>query len=143
MTYYGQRDPRWATVKLGKTNRTLAQVGCTTCCIADASSWFRMERRPDTLARTLDYTADALILWGSLSKIGLKLTLRFKGYNPAVIAEALKNPDKTVALNVDRGGHWVFALRDLGFGKYWVHDPWSNSKKVYGGVVGGAVISKL
>lgn len=143
MNYFGQRDPRWANVKVGKTQRTLASIGCTTCCIADASSWFKIERRPDTLAKTLDYTADALIIWASLAKVGLKMARRFYRYDRILIADALKDPKKTVALNVDRGGHWVFALRELGFGRYWVHDPWYDRKSIYGGVVGGAVITKL
>ncbi len=94
------------------------------------------------MAKVLLYTPDALIIWRSLSNAGLKLVNRFHTFNQPIIAEALKNPNKVVALNVDRGGHWVFALRELPFGRYWVHDPWDDRKKVYSGVVGGAVISK-
>ena len=142
MNLFGQRDPKWANVKLGKTNRTIGQVGCTTCTLSDASSYFGIERKPDYLAKTLDYTPDALILWGSLPKVGLKLTQRFYGYRKDIIAAALKDPNTTVSLNVDGGAHWVFALKELGFGKYWVHDPWYNRKSIYGGVIGGAIITR-
>lgn len=148
MYYFGQRNPQWSWVKLGKTNRTIGQVGCTTCTLSDASSYFKNEKRPDLLAKTLDYTPDALILWGSLPKVGLKLKTRFYGNSwngvptKTIIEEALKNPDTTVSLNVDGGAHWVFALKSLGFGKYWVHDPWYDRKSIYGGVVGGAIITK-
>lgn len=140
--YYGQRDKRWAHVKLGKTNRTLGQVGCTTCTLSDATSYFKIEKTPDVLARTLDYTADALILWGSLPKVGLRLKQRFRGFRKDIIEAGLKDPNTTVSLNVDGGAHWVFALRSLGFGKYLVHDPWHDRKSIYGGVVGGAVITR-
>lgn len=142
MKLFGQRNPKWANVKLGKTNRTVAQVGCTTCTIADATSWFGIEKNPGELAKTLDYTPDALILWGSLEKVGLKLKKRFFGHDKTLIAAALKDPNTTVSLNVDGTRHWVFALRALPFDKYWVHDPWTDSKKVYGGVVGGAILNR-
>lgn len=142
MIYYGQRDVRWADVKVGNTNRKLGSIGCTTCTLSDALSYFRSEKSPAYLAKTLDYTPDALILWGSLPKVGLKLKQRFYGFRKDIIAAGLKDPNTTVSLNVDGGAHWVFALKDLGFGKYWVHDPWYNRKSIYGGVVGGAIITK-
>lgn len=140
--YFGQRNPKWSQVKLGKTNRTIGAVGCTTCTLSDATSYFKIEKTPDVLARTLDYTADALILWGSLPKVGLKLKQRFFGYRKDIIEAGLKDPNTTVSLNVDGGAHWVFALRSLGFGKYLVHDPWYDRRSIYGGVVGGAVITR-
>lgn len=142
MTYFGQRDPRWAQVKLGNTQRTVAQVGCTTCTLSDATSWFKIERDPGILAQTLTYTTDALIVWTSLPTVGLKLKQRFFGHQKALIAAALKDPNTTVSLNVDSGAHWVFALNSLPFNKYWVHDPYYDRKTVYGGVVGGAIVSK-
>jgi hypothetical protein len=145
MIFFGQRDTRWANVKIGKTNRTIAQVGCTTCTVSDATSWFFPAKpiNPGTLAQRLDYTVDALILWQSLSKIGLQLKQRFYNHDKAAISAGLKDPNCTVHLNVDKGGHWVFALNAIPMtNSYWVHDPWTNSKKVYGGVVGGAIITK-
>jgi hypothetical protein len=140
--YFGQRNPKWSQVKLGKTNRTIGAVGCTTCTLSDATSYFKIEKTPDVLARTLDYTSDALIIWGSLPKAGLKLKQRFFGYRKDIIDAGLKDPNTTVSLNVDGGAHWVFALRSLGFGKYLVHDPWHDRRSIYGGVVGGAVITR-
>lgn len=154
MTFYGQRNPLWASVTLGNTKRTIAQVGCTTCCISDAASYFRIfflkslgenfsnvEPTPEILAKKLEYTPDARILWESVHrKLGIS-TNRFYGHRKDVIASALdpKNTNQCVALNVDNGGHWVFALRALPFNRYWVHDPWYDRKRIYSGVVGGAV----
>lgn len=143
MNFFGQRRPEWANVKLGKTNRTIAQVGCTTCCVAMASSYYGCEKNPPSLASKLDYTADALILWGSIEReTCFKLLTRFYGLKKDVIADGLKDPAKTVILNVANGGHWVFALKSLPFNQYWVYDPWNDRKTVYGGVVGGAVFLK-
>lgn len=143
MTFFGQRDKRWANVKVGQTNRTLSSIGCTTCTLSDATSYFKIEKTPDVLAKTLDYTPDALILWGSLPKVGLKLKQRFYGYKKDIIAAGLKDPNTTVSLNVDGGAHWVFALKAIPFtNSYLVHDPWYNRKSIYGGVVGGAIITK-
>ncbi len=143
MIFYGQRDKRWAQVTLGNTNRTVAQVGCTTCCVGTLASFFGILVDPGYLAKRLVYTPDALLVWSSLTSIGLKLDRRFYASNTAIIDEALKHPRKVVLLNVDSGAHWVSALRSLGFGTYWVHDPLTNSKKLYRGVVGGAVLSKI
>lgn len=143
MNFFGQRDKRWAHVCVGKTNRNLASIGCTTCCIADTTSWFGIEANPVSLAQRLNYTVDAFILWDSLLKVGLKLKQRFDDFNKAVIAAGLKDPNTTVLLNVANGGHWVFALRSIPFtNSYLVHDPWDSRKKIYGGVVGGAIISR-
>lgn len=143
MIFYGQRDKNWASDKLGNTNYTIGGYGCTTCCIADAASWFGIIWTPKGLAKKLDYNYGGYIIWQSLAKIGLKLENRFRKYDKAVIDEALRNPRTIVMLNVNFGAHWVFALKRLGFGTYWVHDPLTNSKKIYRGVVGGAVLSRI
>jgi hypothetical protein len=143
MNFFGQRNPKWSQVKLGKTNRTIGAVGCTTCTLSDATSYFRIERKPDYLAGALDYTPDALILWGSLPKVGLKLKQRFYGFRKDIIAAGLKDPNTTVSLNVDGGAHWVFALKAIPFtNSYLVHDPWYDRKSIYSGVVGGAIITR-
>lgn len=144
MVFFGQRDPRWSGVRLGASKRTVGTDGCTTSTISDSVSYLLGTiKDPGYLAQTLNYTPEGYIIWPSLAKIGLGLKTRFRYYDKQIIADGLKNPNTTVSLNVDGGRHWVFALRDLGFGKYWVHDPWTNSKKIYGGVVGGAVIVRL
>lgn len=143
MNFFGQRDKRWSNVRLGVSRRTVGTDGCTTTTLSDAISFFfGIIKNPGILAQTLDYTPDGYIFWGSLEKVGLRLVNRFRNYDKNIIINGLKNPNTTVSLNVDGGRHWVFALKSLPFNKYWVHDPWTNSKKIYGGVVGGAVIGK-
>lgn len=144
MIFFGQRDKRWSSVNLGPSKRTVGTDGCTTCTISDSASFLlNSVKDPGYLARTLNYTKEGYILWDSMSKIGLGLKNRSRFYNKQAILDGLKNPKTTVSLNVDGGRHWVFALKALPFNQYWVHDPWTNSKKVYGGVVGSATIIRL
>jgi hypothetical protein len=93
------------------------------------------------MSKIIDYTKDALILWASVSKVGLNFVWRGYTENRAIIDEALKNPKKVCLLNVDNGGHWVLGVRRLWGGMYTVIDPWTGTKKMYSGVVGFAILS--
>ena len=142
MKYLYQRDPKWAGITLGSSNRTLAQVGCTTTCISMSSDYFGCYLDPGSCAKRLSYTDDARILWGSIGTTFLTMAFLWREYkyNQPLISEAIKNPAKTCLLNVNNGGHWVLALKELGFGKYWVCDPWDGNRKIYSGVVGCSVL---
>lgn len=130
-------------MKLGNTNRTVAQVGCVTVGLSMATSYFDIYIDPGKCAKTLSYTKDALILWQSCLNIGLEFLKRGYICNTTVIDEALKNPDKVCLLNVDSGGHWVLGIyRVPGTKTFWVVDPWTGSRKFYGGVVGFATLTK-
>jgi hypothetical protein len=108
-----------------------------------ATSYFKNYFRPDTCARILNYTKDALILWASCVDIGLQFLKRGYKYDQLIIDEALKNPDKVCLLNVDSGGHWVLGIyRVAGTSTFWVVDPWTGSRKFYRGVVGYATLTK-
>lgn len=141
MLTLSQRVPYGAT-KIGKTSRTLAEVGCTITCVAMSSSYFGEYRTNKELASALQFTADAKIIWSSIGKAfkRFEFLLRFYTNDRAIITEALSNPNKTVLLNVDHGGHWVLAVRRLYGDTYWVADPWTGTRKIYSGVVGGAVL---
>jgi len=139
MLTLSQRVPYGAT-KIGKTSRTLAEVGCTITCVAMSSGYFGEYKSNKQLASSLRFTADAKILWSSIGEVFKTFELRFYTNDRAIITEALNNPNKTVLINVDHGGHWVLALRRLYGDTYWVADPWDSKRKIYSGVVGGAVL---
>jgi len=141
MLTLSQRVPNGAT-KIGKTNRTLAEVGCTITCVEMSSSYFGEYKTNKELASALRFTADAKILWGSIGEVFKRFEFRWRFYSNdrQFISEAIKNQDKTVLLNVDHGGHWVLAIRRLYGDTYWVADPWTGTRKMYSGVVGGAVL---
>lgn len=147
MIKLSQRDPKWCIppVYLGPSTCTVYQFGCTTTCISMFSDYFNEFKNPMILARSLEYTKEGYLLWNSIGRVfkGFQFKWRFYTFDKAIIAEALKNPAKTVLLNVDGGKHWVAAVRAIPFTKtYWVHDPWDGKAKLYGGVVGGAVLIK-
>ena len=150
MTYFSQNDPRWRNIKIGQSNVTLGQKGCTIDCIADAASWFRSEEfgaTPDVLARKLSFTQDGRIIWSSIGEYfeSFKFEWRFYSYEEARILEALKNPNKVVLFNINGGAHWVFGLSKVPFTKsYRVSDPfpYPASKRFISAsnIVGGAVL---
>lgn len=141
MLTLSQRVPNGAT-KIGKTNTTLAQAGCTITCVAMSSSYFGEYKTNKELASALRFTADAKILWASIGEVFKTFAFHWRFYtnDRATIVEALNNPNKTVLLNVDHGGHWVLAIRRMYGDTYWVADPWTGTRKMYSGVVGGAVL---
>lgn len=141
---FSQRDPRWAYNKLGNTNRTMAQVGCTTTCVSMSGTYFGEDILPGDLCRKLSYTSDALLLWESIGKVFKKMTFgeRLYTFNQIKFDEALKNPSKTLLINVKSGAHWVLAVKRL-YGNTWiVCDPWDGKRKVYTGAIGGAILKK-
>lgn len=116
-------------------------MGCVTVCVSMATSFFNRYIDPGKMAKTLTYTKDALLLWASVSKVGLNFVLRGYKDDRGMIDEALKHPKKVCLLNVDRGGHWVLGVRRMYGGMYLVIDPWDGRKKFYSGVVGFAILS--
>lgn len=141
MLILSQRVP-YGDTKIGNTTRTLAEVGCTITCVAMSSSYFGEYKTNKELASALRFTSDAKILWSSIGEVfkTFKFSWRFYTNDRGIIDEALKNPQKTCLLNVDHGGHWVLGIKRLFGDTYWVADPWTGSRKVYSGVVGGAVL---
>lgn len=120
ITPLSQRDPRWAAMTLGTTTYTVARYGCTVTCLSMASEFFSQiavtppqnsvkYQLPDKVSQTLEFTPDGLLLWGSLSKLGMKLVERVKVRDDAKIQAVLANPKQACLLQVE-GWHWVLAL---------------------------------
>lgn len=142
MQVYSQLDQRWAQTKIGDTNITIAQAGCTLTCVAMSSDYFKESMTPLGVARTLTFTPDAKLVWSSIGKVfkTFEFLWREYSYNQDMIDEALKNPDKTCLLNVKGGNHWVLGIRRLFGTTYLVADPWTGMRKLYTGVVGCAIL---
>lgn len=107
--------------------------------------FFKKFKNPGVLAKTLDFTKDGLILWGSLPKVGFQLEKRFTGEDRALIDAALKAPNKGVLIQVENY-HWVLGLGRSIFGGYRIADPWFgdiSTTRRYKYISGGAVIKNL
>lgn len=74
---YSQLDPRWANIRMGKTDRTIQQDGCLLCCLA----WVIVDLHPVCdpawlnrwLTRHGGYTGGNRIVFDALQPLGLKL----------------------------------------------------------------------
>ena len=61
---YKQTDSRWATVKIGSSGKTIAQIGCATTAIAMMESYRSgTVIYPDAMAKKLRYTASGNVYW--------------------------------------------------------------------------------
>lgn len=139
MIRLSQRDPLWASKKMGESELTLGRWGCTTTCISMLSDYFKCYRSPLELASNVhhytrkDYPGGAgLVLWPNMKFDGMRWVKRLRGRNDAMIDEALRNPNTAVILQVNNGAHWVVAYsRVWGASKdWWCIDPWDGKKKL-------------
>ena len=156
MTSYSQNDPGWADIQIGSGPYLLGGrngKGCTTACIADASSYFGEDKHPGILARSLQYTdrshplGPGLILWGSIGKVftSFEFEWRFYAYDKQRIEQGLKDPGRVVLLNVDKGAHWVFLMgKNVPLLGYKCSDPYPHPAKIRrykpSAIVGGAIL---
>lgn len=140
-----QKHPKWGGVTIGKTDVLVRDRGCTITCVSMASDYFGVFYNPGFLAQVLTFTPKALLVWGSIEQKchGFKFRWRFYKYDEKIIDEALKNPRKVALLNVQNGSHWVVAIKRIPFtSTFWVSDPWTGTRKLMRGVVGGAILEK-
>ena len=61
---FKQTDPRWATVKIGSSGKTIGKIGCVTTGIAMMES-YRNEKTiyPDSMMRNLSYDQSGNVFW--------------------------------------------------------------------------------
>jgi hypothetical protein len=146
MIYNSQRDPKWRNVQIGKSPVTVGSHGCTITSISMGGTWYGEYRTPGELAQTLSFTPDGRILWASIARVYRTMRFLWREYknNQPMFAEALKNKDKVLLLNVDRGYHWVFARYAIPFVGYMTQDPWPYPTRTrivrHSEVVGGAIL---
>jgi hypothetical protein len=148
MKYLSQRNPLWASAKLGASSLTVGRYGCTTTCISMLTDAFGEIMWPDKIASRVDwYTKDGLILWNKL-KLNISFIQRLRKRDDTAIIASLKNPKTAVMLEVDNGSHWIVAVRKLPFvNDYMCVDPWTGkmctSLGDYKNITGSAHFMKI
>lgn len=162
MKMLSQRDPLWASVKMGQSDLTLGKAGCTTTVVSMISDDFGCFKSPLEIAHNVhNYTEGGYILWQSINEV-FKVQMRFvwRGYgekgvgyvsevkNLAPIMQALANPNQRVALQVNDGAHWVKLVRKNAVGKDWTAiDPWTAKEcqvlRDYHNITGFAIFEDL
>jgi len=141
-----QQDSRWAGKTMGAGNWTIGRWGCLLTDVTMMYDWFfNRNAGPDWVDSQLSFT-QGLLIWSSLSKIGLHLVTRTNGRNDVVIREGLANPNECVMLQVNNS-HWLFLTgRWIPVFGYNVIDPWDGRTKytnAYGNnITGSATIGK-
>ncbi len=145
---YSQNDPKWKQIKMGISNCTLGRYGCTTSSVATLGTWFGDTLTPKDYALNKNlYTKDGLILWKQIQNISKKIKFlwRYYRFNETIIDNYLNDPDTAITLNVDRGYHWVSALKKVS-GGYLCSDPYPypavNRKYGFDEIKGFAVLEK-
>lgn len=140
---FSQRDPRWATIKLGSSSLTMGRYGCTTTCIADLSFYFGDNLTPDLMVKKIQYTKDGLIIWQSCDFSTFKFERREYGRSDKNIKSALSDNNRAVILEVDNS-HWVVATSSL-VTSYKIADPWFgdiSTTKRYQKITGAAYFAR-
>lgn len=123
ITSYSQRNPKWASKKMGNSSLTLGRYGCTTTCIADLSTYYGDNLTPEQVCDKIKYTK-GLIIWNSCVFPKFKFWFREYGRNDTNIQNALADPKLTVILEVANSSHWVVATGKSLLGGYKIADPW-------------------
>ncbi len=92
------------------------------------------------------YTSDGLVLWNKMSFLVMKFVLREKGRKDKNILAAIKDPNMGVLLEVNKGQHWVVAVRQAGE-SYIVADPWDGKDcdviKKYFNITGASYFERI
>lgn len=143
MVKLSQRNPLWATHKIGQTSITIGRFGCTITGLSMLSDYYGSFHNPAELADQLKFTVEGLVIWSSLPAV-LPFHLEHRLYHDdrTAIEEAIQDPKRSALLQVD-GYHWVVATGLVSKTKHYnIVDPWDGKKKTtssYGHVTGCAI----
>ena len=128
--YYLQNDPRWADERLGRTNESLGQVGCTIASVAAALSNFGITITPSELNAQLKnvggYTGRGWLIWSAIEQVTASKASVFAYRSPSHenINACLNEHNYPVVKFLINGvvPHWVLVVgREQG--DYVVRDP--------------------
>ena len=124
MTSYSQRDKRWANKVMAPSKQIIGRVGCTTTCIADIATYFKMNLNPAQVADRIKYTKDGLILWQYCKFEKFEWWFRAYKKDDTQIRNALADPKGAVLFEINNGAHWVVGTGIDGVNKtYKIADP--------------------
>ena len=135
VTTFSQRDPKWANKKLGFSNLTIGNYGCTLTCLSSLISYVYQETyKPDKvneLLKNANAYVGALVLWSRipLAFNKVKFIKRVYSYNnleTSYYVYVRKMP-VLVEVNAAKIGaprHWVLFL-----GNQKCLDPWDGTIK--------------
>lgn len=127
--YYNQRDSQWGNQLIGKSNETMAEVGCLITSVAMITSHYGKTLTPAQIAASSNpffyNTADMLWTWSGPVN-GVTATRSRIGYNSSALDGEL-NSGKPVIVRISAansvGTHFVVITKKVD-GKYIMKDPY-------------------
>ena len=127
---FKQTDSRWASVQIGSSGKTMAQIGCATTAVAMMESTRTGTTiYPDAMSKQLSYDSTGSLYWPSHYTVVTQSTNYL-----ARMYELLKQGKPVLfgAKNASGKQHWVvvtgFAGGELTASAFTVNDPGSNSR---------------
>ena len=128
---YKQTDSRWASVKLGSSGQTMAQIGCATTALAMVES-YRTGKTvyPDAMAKKLSYTSTGSLYWPS----NYTPVTDSSGYLNAIYEQLRQGKAVLLGAKTSAGKqHWVVITgytggSSLSASGFTIHDPGSSSR---------------
>ena len=150
LTALSQQDPRWSGKMMGNSGVSIGKAGCLLTDLTMMYDWFfNKTATPDWVASHIQFTdhnysgGAGLVIWASITNVGLHCVTRTQGRNDSVIQEGLANPNECVMLQVNNS-HWLFLIgRWIPLLGYKVIDPWDGRTKytnAYGNNITGSVV---
>ena len=127
---FKQTDSRWASVKIGSSGKTIAQIGCATTAIAMMESYRTGTTiYPDAMSKKLSYTASGSVYWPS----SFAAVTSSSGYLSGIYQRLKAGKPVLFGAKTSYGGqHWVvitgFTGGSLTASAFTIHDPGSNSR---------------
>lgn len=128
---FKQTDSRWASMQIGSSGKTMAQIGCATTAIAMMESYRQGKTiTPDAMAKKLKYTSTGSVYWPA----DYTVVTSSAGYLSGVYTQLKQGkPVLFGAKNAYGSQHWVVITgytggNSLTASVFSIHDPGSNSR---------------
>ena len=127
---YKQTDSRWASVQIGSSGKTIAQIGCTTTALAMTESYrLGLSINPAEMSRRLSYSSSGSLYWPS----NYRLVNESTGALSIILSQLRQGTPVIYGAKTSSGKqHWVVVTgyngRGLSAANFTILDPGSNSR---------------
>jgi hypothetical protein len=127
MNVISQKNPKWATTRIGYSNATLSRWGCTICSLCMLLG--KLQNRfvnPADAAKYWNFNSKGEILWNETEFNGMKFVKRYYSNDGGKIYDYANHEDMGVIVEVNHN-HWLYVDKVEG-SKYTIFDPWDGKK---------------
>ncbi len=129
--YFGQRDQRWASYRIGNSNMSVMEVGCLVSSIAMMKKKFGEGVNPIAIASNSSYffsnTAYILRPWAAPSGYHYQ----HYAYSQSTLDSRLNDNPVIVKLSAGPYGTHFIVIKEKKDGQYIMHDPWEGFDKKF------------